>query len=431
MFEILPFSIRCIETAIGISGLIMSLGKLKCKLKSFIALYTIIALLSLLLIVVTFTLFGVEIAEKIFVPLIILAALVVLIVCNEDNIYASLFNLFTQLTVYLGVSCLTYFATYYFIGAEYFVSYIIVRAIVFALLILVNIIFVRKKFRYAVIFIDKEWRIVCLISFAFFVQQVFLSIYPTMHYNRPSYNYIVIAISYVVMAVVYYIIYTTLRNFINNYEKNQQEALTKGKMHFLEEHINLQNKTMDMVKRQEHDLRHHCVAAIGFIREENYDDAIRYLEQYCDKFGEGKIAYYCEHSAINCILSLMADKAKGLGINVEIEASVPQGLPADDVDLASICANSLENAIEGCERVSKEIEKMIHIVIKYKDGKLLIEIKNTCANDIEFNGEFPITKKKFGGVGTKSIAYIAKKYHGMVDLKVKDNIFTTRIILNV
>ena len=68
MFEILPFSIRCIETAIGISGLIMSLGKLKCKLKSFIALYTIIALLALLIMVVTLNQFGVEIAEKIFVP---------------------------------------------------------------------------------------------------------------------------------------------------------------------------------------------------------------------------------------------------------------------------------------------------------------------------------------------------------------------------
>jgi len=431
MFEILPFSIRCIETIIGISGLIMSLGKLKCKLKSFIAIYTIIALLALFIMVATLTLFGVGIAEKISVPLIFVASLVGLILCNEDNIYVSLFNLLTQLNVYFGVTCLTYFITHYFIGVEYFISYIIVRAIVFSLLILFNIIFVRKKFRYAVMFINKEWKIVCLISIAFFVQQVFLSIYPIMHYKRPSYNYIVIVISYVVMAVVYYIIYTTLNNLINNYEKNQQEALTKGKMHFLEEQINLQNKTMDTVKRQQHDLRHHCVAAIGLIREKNYDDAIRYLEQYCDKFGEGKITYYCEHSAINCILSSMAEKSKGLGINVEIETSVPQGLPADEVEIASICANSFENAIEGCVRISQEIEKKIHIVIKYKDGKLLIEVKNTCENDIEFNGEFPITKKEFGGVGTKSIAYIAKKYDGMVDFKVKDNVFTTRIILNI
>lgn len=339
--------------------------------------------------------------------------------------------MFTQLTVYFGVSCLTYFITRYFIGVEYFISYIIVRAIVFSLLILFNIIFIRKKFRYAVMFINKEWKIVCLISIAFFVQQVFLMVYPIIHYERPSYNYIVIVISYVVMAIVYYTIYTTLSNLVNNYEKNQQKILTNEKMQFLEEKINLQNKAMDTVKMQRHDLRHHCLAAIGLIKEENYDDVIGYLEKYCDKVGEGEITYYCEHSAINCILSSMAEKARELVINVEIDATVPQNLSADEVELASICANSFENAIEGCRRVSQEIEKKICIVLKYKDEKLLIEVTNTCANDIDFNGEFPITKKEFGGIGTKSIVYIAEKYYGMADFHVKDNIFTTRIILNV
>lgn len=252
-----------------------------------------------------------------------------------------------------------------------------------------------------------------------------------MHYKRPSYNYIVIVISYIVMSIVYYTIYATLSNFINNYKKNQQKILTNEKLQFLEEKINLQNKAMDTVKRQRHDLRHLCLAAIGLIKEENYKDAIVYLEKYCEKVGEGEITYYCEHSAINCILSSMSEKAKKLGIKVEIEASVPQSLPADGVELASICANSFENAIEGCERVSQDIEKKIHIVMKYKDGKLLVEVKNTCTNDIDFNGDFPVTKKEFGGVGTKSIAYIAEKYNGMVDFKVKDNVFTTRIILNI
>jgi len=431
MLENFPFLIRCIETVISISGLVMSQSKLKCKLKYFIALYTIITLLALLIYMASSEMFGVAIAEKTYIPLVFIAALIGLILCNEDNIYVSLSNLFTQLTVYLGVSSLTYFVAYFFKGEEYFVSYIIVRAIVFGLLIMFNIIFVRKKFRYAVMFIDKEWKKICFIAIAFFVQQVLLVVYPTMYYSRPSYNYILIVISFVIMAIVYYTIYTTLSNLINDYEKKQQEALLNEKMRFLEEQINLQNKTMDTVKRQSHDLRHHCVATIGLIREENYDDAIGYLEQYCDKLGEGKITYYCEHSAINCILTTMAKKAKELGISVEIDTKVPRNLSADEVELASLCANSFENAIEGCTRVSQEIEKRIHVVLKYKDDKLLIEVTNTCANDIDFNGEFPITKKKFGGTGTKSIAYITEKYHGMVDFHVKDNIFTTRIVLNV
>lgn len=431
MDNIVQFSIRCIETLLIIFGLIFSLSKLKCTLKKFIAFFSIIALFTIALILAIFLLCGVEIAEKTFIPIAIIAPIVCLSVCKEDSWYVTLSNLFTQLNVYLGVSCLTEFAAYYIKGNDYYVSYIIARAIIFTLIIFVYYRLIRKRFRRAVMIIEKEWKIVCLVALAFFIQQVFLCTYPEMHYERPTYNYLLIFMAYTVMAVVYYTMYTTLDNVMRSYEKRQQEVLTNEKMRFLEEQINLQNKTMDTVSRQSHDLRHHCVATIGLIREENYDGAISYLEQYCDKLGEGKVTYYCEHSAINCILTSMAKKAKELGINVEIDTKVPQNLSADEVELASICANSFENAIEGCTRVSQEIERRIHVVFKYKDGKLLIEVTNTCAKDIDFNGEFPITKKKFGGTGTKSIAYITEKYHGMVDFHVKDNIFTTRIVLNV
>ena len=431
MDNILQFSIRCIETLFIIFGLVFSLVKLKCTLKKFIAFFSIVATSTIALILAIFVLCGVQMAEKTFIPIAIIAPIVCLAVCNEDSWYVTLSNLFTQLNVYLGVSCLTEFVAYYLIGNDYYVSYIIARLIIFTLIIFVYYRLIRKRYRRAVMIIDKEWKTVCLVALAFFIQQVFLCTYPVMHYDRPTYNYILIFMSYVVMAVVYCTMYTTLDNVMSNYEIKQQEALTNEKMRFLEEQINLQNKTMEMVSRQRHDLRHHCVAAIGLISEENYNDAIRYLEQYCDKLGEGKITYYCEHSAINCILSSMAEKARELVINVEIDATVPQNLSADEVELASICANSFENAIEGCRRVSQEIEKKICIVLKYKDEKLLIEVTNTCANDIDFNGEFPITKKEFGGIGTKSIVYIAEKYYGMADFHVKDNIFTTRIILNV
>ena len=107
----------------------------------------------------------------------------------------------------------------------------------------------------------------------------------------------------------------------------------------------------------------------------------------------------------------------------------------DEVALVGILANSFENAVEGCLRAPVGIERFITVKIAYSvyngAGKLHIVVENSCADNIVFEDGFPKSQKQGGGTGTKSIAYTAEQYNGMVEFTTEDGAFRTRVLLHL
>ena len=103
-------------------------------------------------------------------------------------------------------------------------------------------------------------------------------------------------------------------------------------------------------------------------------------------------------------------------------------------DVYFLLTNIIDNAIEATENIQEKEHRVITLTASNKQGILVIEETNYYHGQLEFNSDKSIktTKqenKKYHGYGTKSIAYIVKKYDGTMEYDTKDGIFKLRIAI--
>ncbi len=103
-------------------------------------------------------------------------------------------------------------------------------------------------------------------------------------------------------------------------------------------------------------------------------------------------------------------------------------------DVYFLLTNIIDNAIEATEAIEEKEHRVISLTASRKHGMLMIEETNYYRGELVFNGDGSIktTKqenKKYHGFGTKSIAYIVKKYNGTMDYETKDGIFRLKIAM--
>jgi sensor histidine kinase regulating citrate/malate metabolism len=98
-----------------------------------------------------------------------------------------------------------------------------------------------------------------------------------------------------------------------------------------------------------------------------------------------------------------------------------------------LLVNIIDNAIEAAESFDEKEKRVLSLTASKKHGVLLIEETNYLNQELSFNrdGSIMTTKKntKYHGYGTKSIAYIVKKYDGKMEYDIKDNIFKLKIAI--
>ena len=103
-------------------------------------------------------------------------------------------------------------------------------------------------------------------------------------------------------------------------------------------------------------------------------------------------------------------------------------------DVYFLLTNIIDNAIEATEAIEEKEHRVISLTASRKHGMLMIEETNYYHGELVFNndGSIKTTKqenKKYHGFGTKSIAYIVKKYNGTMDYETKDGIFRLKIAM--
>lgn len=95
-----------------------------------------------------------------------------------------------------------------------------------------------------------------------------------------------------------------------------------------------------------------------------------------------------------------------------------------EVDIYSLLANGLDNAIEAELKEDKD-KRVISLSIRDDRDLIHIKIENYSSKDIQFKDGIPVSDKENGlhGYGCKSMIYIVDKYHGIINMKKKDERF--------
>lgn len=205
-----------------------------------------------------------------------------------------------------------------------------------------------------------------------------------------------------------------------------QNSLNMAVSHSVRE-IEAMRESQNLASQYRHDLRHHLQYIASCLENGQLDMAKNYIKNISSEIEAQKVRVFCENESANLILSTFAAACEKGGTQFNVDARLTSVLPISDKDLCVILSNAIENAINACNELPPYIEKIIDVKTYEKNGRLFLQITNTCKDNVAFNGRLPIASKAGHGFGTKSILGIVESHDGLYNFSVKDNRFTLQI----
>lgn len=181
------------------------------------------------------------------------------------------------------------------------------------------------------------------------------------------------------------------------------------------------------IRRLRHDMANHLNAMYSLPENE----LRKYLEQLINSPAMQSSKRFCKNNVINAVLAAKKENMETQKIKWKFNVALPAEIPVKDVDLCAVFANSLDNAIEACEKLP-ESKRFVTLKAKADKGLLIIQVQNTIKEmPVKRNGFLSTTKQNVNehGFGLLSIKEIVKRYNGSFSITIKDKKFTLLMYL--
>jgi len=178
-----------------------------------------------------------------------------------------------------------------------------------------------------------------------------------------------------------------------------------------------------------HDVKRHIRAIEELYYHKENEAAAEYSKKISCKLDSFRIDEYTDNRMLNIILNdkLRIAEQKKIGFTCKIEEVDLNFI--DNIDLTTIFANLLDNAIEACQDL--EGEKSIAVQVGAFNNLVVIYIKNTLKETISGIGlNMRSSKKNHSGIGIPNVIKVINKYNGDFNIQKDGNMFVCSIILS-
>ena len=156
--------------------------------------------------------------------------------------------------------------------------------------------------------------------------------------------------------------------YLYEHISKQSELLNREQQY--KQQIRSQTKHLDdilvmqnQIKGFRHDIKNHWVALRGYFQRNDYEGGIQYIDEMNDKLIDSE-TIDTGNVALDAIISTKKALAEEKNITFISTVQIPEKLPIDATDICIIFGNSLDNAIEACEKIKTEDKYIKLSVIK-------------------------------------------------------------------
>jgi sensor histidine kinase regulating citrate/malate metabolism len=239
---------------------------------------------------------------------------------------------------------------------------------------------------------------------------------------------LVSAIAVVCVLYINIIAFRLFEYFAERSERELRERLLKRQVAAQIKEMERQNYEKVAKKSFLHDLRHHNQLLYDLVKNGKATEALDLISKML-KLNESEGEYvHTGNTAINALFNSHLGYAESQGIKIDVDdVHLPAGIKLDIEDICIIFANSLENAIEACQKIDKD-KRFIKISMKHINDRLVYKITNSTDGNVIMGryGEFKSTKTTEGehGLGIGNIEKTVNKYGGVFTAEHNDNVFT-------
>ena len=217
----------------------------------------------------------------------------------------------------------------------------------------------------------------------------------------------------------------------NSYLKSQNERFQKD-IEAQAKHYSDLAKANYELRRFKHDFGNMKIGLSQSLKEGDCAGALDMLNSAAidmQRSSEEIVGFDTGNGIVDAILADKQSRAKINNTKIVFSGSVPPNSIAP-TDLCIIFGNTLDNAIEACEKISGDTEKIVFVTCKCSSGFVLIDITNPVAENVSIHGtnvETSKIDKASHGYGLYSLNKTVKKLDGEVKLFCENKIFKVEI----
>ncbi len=222
----------------------------------------------------------------------------------------------------------------------------------------------------------------------------------------------------------------------NEIQKNAiQEEYISSELEYIEQY----KKNQEETRRFRHDIINNLSMVSALLKDEKKEEAENYLDELLGNVRGMSPKYVTGDEMLDCLIGMKITRMEASGIDFILDGTCAGGLRMKPVDVCTVFANALDNAIEACERMADDSEKRIRFEIKQAGQFFNLRLSNTYQDDTDkktgprvFKAGSRNTSKKdkdLHGYGSINIMDTVEKYNGMIKEESKDSVFTLSIML--
>ena len=177
-----------------------------------------------------------------------------------------------------------------------------------------------------------------------------------------------------------------------------------------------------------HDLKHILITTSSLIKQNQYDEALNFIDDHINTIESNSIIKYCKDPIINAIICYYKALCKQNKISLKIKVkNIESALNINSSEVAILLSNCFDNAINASKKLNKN--RLIEFKFINKEEKLILQIKNNYSGDIQFDkNNMPTNLKTNHGIGTQSISSFCKKHNLNLNYEINENVFILSII---
>ena len=210
--------------------------------------------------------------------------------------------------------------------------------------------------------------------------------------------------------------------------------------HYREETLSLQTKAQAQQESIEalsaayaqqrkltHDFQAHLDTLAGMLAQQPPDASAvqKYVQGLRAAQTDRILLVNTHHAALNALLNQKALVAKNRKIDIQFSVNDLSAVKINMVDLTILISNTLDNAIEACEKLP-ENDRQIFVQVLLEEDVLFYAVRN-CSLPVNVQpGQLPVTTKippSLHGYGLENVRTTLKKYSSLYAINYADGWF--------
>lgn len=211
------------------------------------------------------------------------------------------------------------------------------------------------------------------------------------------------------------------------FRMDRKKELLRQEQQLLEdsyERMETQRRADESLRMLEHDMKNHLVTLSKLSGQSS--EAGRYIETLIENIQKNTSSFQTGNATLDAVLSQKEQLCREKGLTFESYADLRKGDFLEPMEVCTLFANCLDNAIEAAERVEGG-RRAVVVSCAAIGGCIVAKFTNPCEKPPLWQNGRPVTQKKDAekhGYGLRSVSGIVERRGGALRLNCENGLFT-------